>query len=137
MFVGYLKFYVIMKACVAKMLIKIQNALLIKKKFIIVKNDFTCLRLLDILWNNGFILGYTTLKGNLKVFLKYIKNKAVMKSLKLFVNLANSNYNYSTVQNWKINSNKNFIVFSTNLGLKTLAECKKLKIAGKPYFIIN
>jgi ribosomal protein S8 len=40
-------------------------------------------------------------------------------------------------QIWKIDSNKTFLIISTNKGLKTLMECKKLKIGGEPFLIIN
>tara|TARA_B110000238_G_scaffold189517_1_gene221693 strand:- start:1202 stop:1342 length:141 start_codon:yes stop_codon:yes gene_type:complete len=44
---------------------------------------------------------------------------------------------YSVKQIWKIDSSKTFLIISTNKGLKTLVECKKLKIGGEPFLIIN
>ena len=44
---------------------------------------------------------------------------------------------YSIKQIWKIDSNKNFLIFSTNKGLQTIEGCKKLKIGGEPFIIIN
>jgi len=44
---------------------------------------------------------------------------------------------YSLKQLWKMDSSKTFIIVSTNQGVKTLVDCKKLRIGGEPFFIIN
>lgn len=93
---------------------------------------------LNILWNEGFILGYTIDKksNQLKIFLKYDKNKPVIKKIKNISKPGLKIY-YSIKQLWKIESTKTFLIISTNQGLKTLDQCKKLKIGGEPFIIIN
>ena len=117
----------------------IKNGQLAKKAFIYQKKKKSGEMFLKILWTEGFISGYKTDKkklNELKIFLKYQNEKPVISSLKL-VTKKKKNYFYSTKQIWKLNESKTFIIFSTNKGLKTIKDCKKLKIGGKPYILIN
>jgi len=43
---------------------------------------------------------------------------------------------YTIKQLWKINSSKTFIILSTNKGLKTINQCKKLNLGGEPFILI-
>ena len=72
----------------------------------------------------------------IEVFLKYKNNQYIINSLKL-ISKPGKNIYLSFNQICKINSSKSFIIFSTNKGLKSLTDCKKLKIGGKPLIIIN
>jgi small subunit ribosomal protein S8 len=111
----------------------LKNLLYIKKK----KN--VCEKFLKILWDEGFILGYKidNIDSNkIKVFLKYNNENPVINSIKLITKPSRRIY-YSANQIWKLDSTKNFIIFSTNKGLKTIIDCKKLKIGGEPFLIIN
>ena len=94
------------------------------------------------MWSEGFILGYKKEydfknKKSLKIFLKYKKGRPVIKKLELITKPGHRIY-YSTKHIWKIpgDSNKT-IILSTNVGLKTLVSCKKLKIGGEPYLVLN
>lgn len=109
-----------------------------RRSFIIIKKKKICERFLKILWDEGFILGYTVcVKSNqIKIFLKYKKNKPVINSIKLISKPGQRIY-YSIKQLWKLNTIHLFIVFSTTKGLKSLIECKKLKIGGEPFILIN
>jgi small subunit ribosomal protein S8 len=116
----------------------IKKGQLAKKAFIFQKKKKICENFLKILWNEGFILGYTTDKTNpttLKIFLKYKNEDPVISSLKLITKPEKRIY-FTTKQIWKLDSNKTFIIFSTNKGLKTINDCKKLKIGGEPFIII-
>lgn len=116
----------------------IKKGHLAKKAFIFQKKKKICENFLKILWNEGFILGYTTDKTNpttLKIFLKYKNEDPVISSLKLITKPEKRIY-FTTKQIWKLDSNKTFIIFSTNKGLKTINDCKKLKIGGEPFIII-
>jgi small subunit ribosomal protein S8 len=128
-----------MKNLLWNMFANIQNGQLAKKAFVIQKKKKVCESILNILWDGGFILGYKLVKEDptkIKIYLKYYKGKPVIQSLKS-VSKPGSRIYYTVRQIWKIDSNKIFLIISTNKGLKTLIECKKLKMGGEPFLIIN
>lgn len=117
----------------------IKNGQLAKKAYIFQKKKKFCEKFLKIMWDEGFILGYKTdnLNSNkLKIFLKYKNETPVISSIKLITKPSKRVY-YSVKQIWKLDSNKTFIIFSTNKGLKTIQDCKKLKLGGEPFILIN
>jgi small subunit ribosomal protein S8 len=119
------------------MFANIKNGQLTNRSFIIQPNKKICQSFLKILWKEGYILGYTLEEKNkLKIYLKYKNNKPVINSIKLISKPSRRIY-YSTKQIWKIDSSKAVIIISTTQGLKTGLECKKLKIGGEPFIIIN
>ena len=116
----------------------IKNGQSAKKAFIFQKKKKICEKFLKILWDEGLILGYKTDKvdpSKLKIFLKYKNEEPVISSIKLVTKLE-KRVHYSIKQIWKLDSNKTFILFSTSKGLKTIQDCKKLKIGGEPFIII-
>lgn len=118
--------------------ISIQNGQLAKRNFIYYPRKKNYESFLKILWDDGFILGYTVLSKKptkLKIFLKYKNTRPVIQSIKFISKPARRIY-YSINQIWKINSSKSFIIFSTNQGLKSIIDCKKYKIGGEPFMII-
>lgn len=130
-----------MNSSFQNILINIKNGLNAKKMFIIQEISIKNKKLLDILWQEGYILGYTFFRSSkkkiyFKIFLKYIRSKPAISSLKIITNSQKFPF-YSVKQLWKIKENLNTIIFSTNKGLFTLKECKKLKIGGKLKFIIK
>lgn len=129
-----------MKNYLWNMFSSINNGQLAKRNFIIYKKKKICEKFLDVLWNEGFILGYKNefqKKNNLtKIFLKYKNGRPVITQLKLITKPSRRIY-YTNKQIWKINSNKTFIIFSTNKGLKTLNECQKLKLGGEPFIVLT
>jgi small subunit ribosomal protein S8 len=112
----------------------------VRKSFILQKQKKICKSFLNILWDEGYILGYKIYQNNsntIKIFLKYNQEgKPVINSLKL-ISKPGQRINYSIKQIWKINSNKIFIIFSTNKGLLSIIDCKKLNIGGEPLVVIN
>jgi small subunit ribosomal protein S8 len=126
-----------MKNYLWNMFANIRNGQLTKRSFIFQSRKKICESYLKILWREGFILGYKIESRNqIKIFLKYKNNQPVINSLTLISKPSRRIY-YSIKQIWKIDSNKSFIIFSTNKGLKSVIECKKLKIGGEPVVIIN
>lgn len=128
------------------MFTNIKNGLLARRYFVLHPWKKTCENFLEILWNEGFILGYTNCfeivnkkhknkKKFTKILLKYNNGDPVINKIKLISKPSRKIY-CKNKQLWKINSNK-FIIFSTNKGLKTLDECKKLKLGGEAYIIIE
>jgi small subunit ribosomal protein S8 len=117
----------------------IKNGQMSRSYIVLHKRKKICEAFLKILWTEGLILGYKineTDPSQLKIFLKYNKNQPTINSIK-FLSKPSRRIYYSAKQIWKINSNKSFIIFSTNKGLKSLLECKQLKIGGEPFISIN
>ena len=115
----------------------IKKSQLAKQSFVYITRKNICESFLRILWNEGFILGYTIIsKNKLKVCLKYKSGKPLINSIKT-LSKPNRRIYYSIKQIWKINSSKSFLIFSTNKGLQSINSCKKLKIGGEPYISIN
>lgn len=117
----------------------IKNAQSANKKYIFQKKNYACTEILNIMWNEGFILGYKTCRVNsniLKIFLKST-NETPCINLLVFLTKPGYRFYYSTKQIWKLNVTKGLIIFSTNKGFLTLEECKKLKLGGEPFLIIK
>lgn len=122
------------------MFANIQNGQMAKKSVVILIRKKVCEKILKILWDEGFISGYRiSAKNNqkLEVFLKYQKNG--QPSINSFKSLSKPGKRiyYSAKQMWKIESNNSFIILSTNQGFKSIIQCKKKKIGGEPFLIIN
>ena len=126
-----------MKFILWNMFSNIQNAQLANKKIVFQKRKKVCESFLNILWDEGYISGYTVdkLNNNIIIFLKYQNNKPVIKKIKC-ISKPGSRIFYTVKQLWKIDSSKNFLILSTNKGLKTLNDCKKLNIGGEPFIIV-
>ena len=122
------------------MFANIKNGQIARRSFIYQKKIKLCETFLCLLWNEGFIIKYRTSKKNknlLKIFLKYSNTrKPAINNIKL-ITRPGRRVIYSTKQIWKIDSNKNFIIISTHKGLQTINNCKKFKIGGEPFIIIN
>ena len=117
----------------------IKNGQIAKKAFIFQKKKKICEKFLKILWDEGFILGYKIDKkdsSKIKIFLKYKNEDPVISSIKIITKTEKRIY-YSIKQIWKLDSTQTFVIFSTNKGLKTIQDCKKLKIGGEPFIIIS
>ena len=121
------------------MFANLKNGQLAKRNYIYQTRKNICEAFLKLLWNEGFILGYiidSNDPNKLKIFLKYKNEKPVINSIKLISKPSKRIY-WSIDQIWKIDSSKNFIIFSTNKGLKTIVDCKRLRIGGEPFIVIN
>jgi small subunit ribosomal protein S8 len=128
-----------MKNYLWNMFTSIKNGQLSRRSIIFQRRKKICEAFLKILWTEGFILGYKIDKKNInriEIFLKYTKNKPAIHSIE-FLSKPSRRIYYSAKQIWKLDSNKSFIIFSTNQGLKSILECKKLRIGGEPFISIN
>jgi small subunit ribosomal protein S8 len=118
------------------MLATIKNGQMIKRAFVLQPRKKICENVLKVLWAEGFILGYAIENDNLKIFLKYIDGQPVIDSL-VAISKPGRRIYYSIKQLWKLDSNKYFLIISTNKGLKTLVDCKRLKIGGEPVLVVK
>lgn len=128
-----------MKNYLWNMFTNIKNGQMSGHSVIFQKRKKICEAFLKVLWAEGFILSYKIDEKNvnyIKIFLKYTKNKPAISSIK-FLSKPSRRLYYSTKQIWKIDSNKSFIIFSTSRGLKSILDCKKLRIGGEPFIAIN
>ena len=115
----------------------IKNGLLAKKPFIKTPRKKTIEMLLNVLWSEGFILGYKKKDSKtLKIFLKYKKGTPVINSIKL-VSKPSLRVYYSVKQLWKLNFNQGLFIISTTKGFLSINECKKFKLGGEPFIIIK
>jgi small subunit ribosomal protein S8 len=128
-----------MKNYLWNMFANLKNGQLAKRTFIYQRRKKICESFLKIMWDEGFILVYTIDSNDvnqLKIFLKYNKGKPTINNINIISKPSRRIY-WSISQIWKLDSNKNFIIFSTTKGLKSIIDCKKLKIGGEPFILIN
>ncbi len=128
-----------MKNILYNLFVNIKNGQIAKRSFVFQPKTKTCIAFLDILWDEGFILGYKFSKPNpnmLKIFLKYRNKTPVINSLRLLSKPTDRVY-YSVSQLWKLDFRKGVVIVSTEKGLMTISECKKLKIGGEPLLMIK
>ena len=125
-----------MKSTIYNMLSSIKNGQLSYKQTIKQIKTKKTEELLNILWDEGFILGYKKNKNKLIIFLGYKNNNPLINTIKI-ISKPNLRVYYSVKQLWKLNINDGIIIFSTNKGLLSINTCKKLKIGGEPILIIK
>lgn len=128
-----------MKNHLWNMCANIKNGQLAKKVFIVQTRKKICEAFLNILWDEGFILGYKISEKNsnkINIFLKYTDGRPTINSIK-FISKPGRRIYYSKKQIWKIDSSKIFIILSTNRGLFSIVDCKKLNIGGEAFLTIN
>ena len=119
------------------MFASIKNGQLAKRKYIIQKKKKICEAYLNVLWDEGFIIGYKNIDDtHLKIFLKYINDKPVITNLKTISRPGHRLY-FSAKQIWKLDSTKTFIIFSTSKGIKSIVDCKKENLGGEPVLLVS
>ena len=117
----------------------IKNGLILKHSFIMCPRKKISAAFLNVLWDEGFILGYKISKVNskmFKIFLTFKKRKPLIRSLKIITKPGHKIY-YSVNQLWKIKPENGILIVSTNKGLLSINACKKLGIGGEPFLIIK
>ena len=120
------------------MFIKLKNAQLVKKPFILHKKHKLCSKFLNVLWDEGYILGYKTSSFNsnmFEIFLKYNNGKPLINNI-VFITKPSKRVYLSLKQLWKINSNFGLIIISTNKGVFSKQKCQKLRVGGEPFVFI-
>ena len=115
------------------LLTHIKNGQNSNKSFILHPKNKSCSSILNILWEEGYILGYTVSKklpNMFEIFLKYQSNNATIKHLTLIKKPSRKIY-CSLKQLNKFHFNLGLVLLSTNKGILTLNSCKKLNIGGE------
>jgi small subunit ribosomal protein S8 len=128
-----------MKNHVSDMIATINNGQLSKKPFILQTRQKMCEKILNVLWDEGLILGYKNSKSNpkhIKIFLKYQNGVPSINTIKR-LSKPSLRYYYSVKQVWKINSNQGIVLLSTSKGILSQTNCKKKNIGGEPVLIVK
>ncbi len=123
-----------MKDKLLKLLLKIKNAQISDKTFVIERKFIKHKAMLNLLWDNGYIVSYSVVKKRLKVFIKYYSLKPTIKFLGIISKVSRRIF-FSIKQLWKLNINI-FTIISTSLGFKCLNDCKKMNLGGELLFFI-
>ena len=118
------------------MISTINNGQLAKKSFVLQSSKKLSKKILNVLWDEGFILGYKESFHSLKIYLKYQNGSPAISLIK---NLSKPSLRiyYSVKQLWKLNSNNGIIILSTNKGFLSDKECKKRNLGGEPFIIVK
>ena len=126
-----------MNKTLINVLLKIKNASILGKQYVYLNYNLSSLKLLKILYNEGFIqnlkLDAKTLQ--LIVQLRFYEQKRVINTIKFLSKPSHQQF-ISFFELTLINDKNLFILLSTDKGLLSLAECKKQKIGGKLLFSI-
>lgn len=124
---------------VCNMISNIKNSQLVNKTFVLQKRKKVCEQILNLLWNEGFILGYKIVKKNpskIKIFLKYHNGYPVINFIKVISKPSLRVY-YSLKKIWKLDSSQGVIIISTSKGFMSNSDCKKQKLGGEPFILIK
>lgn len=123
-----------MKGHFYNLISNLKNGQLVNKAFVINENSTICRRLLDLLWDEGFISGYKILPVNkLKIYLKYRNGNSVISSIKVISKPSLRVY-YSVRELHRL---KSFLILTTHKGIKTISNCKRLNVGGEPLVMIK
>ena len=130
-----------MNKLVWNMFSSIKNAQLANKTVVFQKKNNICFLFLNVLWDEGLILGFRNsifFNQHYEIYLKYNKNSNLsnISNVKILYQSNNKLY-LSLKQLWKINLNQDLLILSTNKGILSLDNCKKLKVGGEPIIIIR
>lgn len=120
----------------------LQSAATQKLKSIKVTKNKKVLQLCTLLFDLGYISGYTTLdKQKLLVFLKYSNGRGPLRGLKVFSRPSSKvTYLRKNVFGRRVNNHYNtnsFVILSTGLGLKTDIECFMFRLGGEPLCVVS
>jgi len=119
----------------------IKNAQLAKKTIIFQKKSNLSFSFLNILWDEGFILGFKIAlfsKFHYEIYLKlHFNTQFLMFSKIKSFNKVKINKKISLKQIWKLNLVTEILILSTSKGLFTNLSCKKYNFSGKPFILIK
>ena len=131
---GHIKIYLKMNKTIINTIIKLKNASLIKKEYVLIAYSNLNLKVINFLYKEGFIQSLKQKNKKLFVYLRYSFNKDLFSNLKI-ISTSTLNYYLSYKDLCKLTNKRFVLVLSTNKGFLTGLECKKHKIGGKLFFI--
>lgn len=121
-----------MKYKLWNMFANLKNGQLAKLPYIMQRKTNLCILCLNVLWDEGYILGYKIDKNlkYIKIFLKYKNGQPVITNIICITKPSNRCYK-SITQLWKIELKKELLIVSTSKGVISITDCKKHKIGGE------
>ena len=119
-----------------RVLISISNGQNSKKAFVITRFNKATVSLLNILWEEGFIKGYSIKKKNIKIFLKYNNLNPTITFIK-FISTPGVKLYISSQIVRQLKEKSGLFLISTSKGLLTLKNCKKHNLGGIVFFFIK
>jgi ribosomal protein S8 len=123
-----------------QLIVKLKNASIIRKEFLLVEYSIVREDILIMLYNEGFLQSFgLKLSESFKIrriwiSLRYLYGKALFESLKLLSKPSQVNY-MSLLDICNIPDRKFVVFFSTDKGLLTTLNCKRKRVGGKALFI--
>ena len=121
------------------MFANLKNGQTLKKSCILQRKTLICSKVLNLLWDEGFILGYKTYLKNPNlfiIFLKYDKNTPTIKKINSISKPSKRIY-FSVKDIWKTESGVGLFIITTNKGIFSLNTCRRYNIGGEPLFYIQ
>jgi len=121
------------------MLTRLRNGQKSGKIAILHPKTILCSKVLDILLDEGFILGYHVSSINprmFKIYLKYFNNNPVIKQISA-VTKPSKRVFISIKDLWKINNLLGVLVVSTSKGILSDKKCRKLNVGGEVFCVIK
>jgi ribosomal protein S8 len=117
-------------------LIKLKNASQLKKETVYIQYNTFQIEVLKKLYEEGVVQSFFLKDSSsiLVVNLRFFLNKPTMGGIKLLSTPSLKN-TLSFIDISKINSVKYTIILTTNLGIKTLDECKIARVGGQMLFL--
>lgn len=125
-----------MNYLIADMLIRIKNGYINKKVTVIVCYSNFCVKILQLLYLNGFINGFIVVGNNIVVKLKYYENDYIYKNLQIISKPGRRRY-FDIKNLRKQFYYKNFVLVSNQHGLMTVKESIIKNCGGEVLFSLN
>ena len=123
------------------MVSNLKNAQLAKKTVIFQKKNNICFLLLNVLWDEGFILGFRksiVLTQHYEIYLKFnIKSNFYNFSRIKVLFKPKTQFFFNLKQLWKLNLTTEILILSTSKGLITHNQCRKYNLGGKPFILLK
>ena len=123
-----------------QLIVKLKNASIIRKEFLLVEYSIVREDILIMLYNEGFLQSFGLKSSEsfkikfIWINLRYLYGKALFESLKLLSKPSQVNY-MSLLDICNIPDRKFVAFFSTDKGLLSTLNCKRQRVGGKALFI--
>jgi len=118
------------------MLTQIKNGQLAFKTFIYLPKNKYCIKILNIIYQEGYIRHYLILNDKIQVWLKYYHSTPVIQKICFFSTTQKQMF-LSLKQLWKIDCTTQLLVLSSTKGVLSGRKSRKKKVGGKLLFIIK
>nr|YP_009579067.1 ribosomal protein S8 [Vischeria stellata]QBK36830.1 ribosomal protein S8 [Vischeria stellata] len=122
-----------------KMLSVIKNGFMVKKKSVVCCTKPICIRVLKILYKEGFVSGFRILPNNSKkieIYLKYSNSRPLIINM---VSLSKPGKRIYVSNNtiWKLSSAMYTLILSTSEGVLSSNQCRIKNIGGELLIVLR